>query len=198
MSNHELSYAEVVASGPQQSPEEARAPPVPEIVPTIQSVGSLVDVDMGVAVVDPGFKEQEVKTETQAMRLEMEAASAEEQAREADEASRAEKVTKTSEEKMQKTSEGKAKKEEEKGEGKKRKKDHVAAYADDPVLTANGLAFAVVAIGLSLGAYKKHQAGQLTWKLAGTWAAGIAALAGADYALSSYIWKKFPFGQRKE
>jgi len=67
------SYAEVAASGPKQSPEEAAAPPVPEIEPIENSTASLVDVDMpSVHTVSSEFPDQEIKTVTQAERIERE------------------------------------------------------------------------------------------------------------------------------
>ncbi|KAH8681731.1 hypothetical protein BX600DRAFT_429648 [Xylariales sp. PMI_506] len=73
------SYADVAASGPKQSPEEAAAPPVPEVVNTdaSASTSSLVDVDTpSVRTVPSDFNDQEVQTETQAARLEREAEAA--------------------------------------------------------------------------------------------------------------------------
>jgi hypothetical protein len=80
-----VSYAEAAAKGPKQTPEEAAAPPVPEIVPVeTASTSSLVDVDLpSVRTVPSDFREQEIQTETQAARIEREqeaAAAAEEAA----------------------------------------------------------------------------------------------------------------------
>ena len=36
----------------------------------------------------------------------------------------------------------------------------------------------------SVGAYQKHTAGQLTWKLVGMWAGAIGLFAAGDYYLS--------------
>lgn len=70
-----MSYADIAAKGPEQSPEEKMAPPVPEIAHDEESVGSsLVDVDSPhVNSVPSDFEEQKVKTQTQATRLEHEA-----------------------------------------------------------------------------------------------------------------------------
>lgn len=68
------SYADVAASGPKQSPEEAAAPQLPQVESSeYASTASLVDVDTpSVRTVPSDFMEQEVQTETQAARLERE------------------------------------------------------------------------------------------------------------------------------
>ncbi|TDZ49695.1 hypothetical protein CTRI78_v007944 [Colletotrichum trifolii] len=68
------SYADIASKGPKQTPEEAAAPPPPEIsVDGTASTASLVDVDLpSVHTVPSDFNEQEVKTETQADRIERE------------------------------------------------------------------------------------------------------------------------------
>lgn len=40
----------------------------------------------------------------------------------------------------------------------------------------------------SIGAYRQHQAGALTWKLAGTWAGVLGAFAVGDYYFSQYVF----------
>ncbi|KAH0600862.1 hypothetical protein MHUMG1_01861 [Metarhizium humberi] len=69
---HEMSYADVAASGPKQSPEDAAAPRPAEVVTTESaSTASLIDVDVpSVRTVPSDFLEQDVQTETQAGRLE--------------------------------------------------------------------------------------------------------------------------------
>ncbi|UQC90327.1 uncharacterized protein CLUP02_15857 [Colletotrichum lupini] len=68
------SYADMAAKGPKQTPEEAAAPPPPEIsVDSTASTSSLVDVDMpSVHTVPHDFLEQEIQTETQADRVDRE------------------------------------------------------------------------------------------------------------------------------
>merc|ERR1712000_420668 len=64
-----MSYADIAAKGPKQSPEEA-----PALEPSESESASLIDVDSPhVSSVKSDFQEQEVKTETQAERLEREA-----------------------------------------------------------------------------------------------------------------------------
>ncbi|KJK83144.1 hypothetical protein H634G_01273 [Metarhizium anisopliae BRIP 53293] len=67
-----LSYADVAASGPKQSPEDAAAPRPAEVITTESaSTASLIDVDVpSVRTVPSDFLEQDVQTETQAGRLE--------------------------------------------------------------------------------------------------------------------------------
>lgn len=165
------SWAEVVAGGPPQSEEEARANPVDEVIPTESSVGSLVDVDSGVSVVPSDFLEQEVKTETQATRIELEGDV------------QAAKDAAIEEEAVAHEQEEKAKKE--KGLGAK-------YFAGNPIAVINAASVAGVSVLLLVGAYKKRQAGALTCKLVGVWAAGLAAFGTADYFVSSYLFKKYP------
>lgn len=69
-----MSYAQVAAKGPKQSPEEARAPPLPEVEHSDDTTESLVDVDsMHVSTVASDYESQPVKTDTQALRQELEA-----------------------------------------------------------------------------------------------------------------------------
>ncbi|KAI0150770.1 hypothetical protein GGR57DRAFT_471529 [Xylariaceae sp. FL1272] len=69
-----MSYADVAASGPKQTPEEAAAPQPPQIIPSeTASTSSLIDVDTpSVRTVPSDFLEQDVQTETQAARIELE------------------------------------------------------------------------------------------------------------------------------
>ncbi|PTU17866.1 hypothetical protein P175DRAFT_0504619 [Aspergillus ochraceoroseus IBT 24754] len=73
-----MSYAEAAAKGPKQSPDEARAPQVDRVYKDeSESTASLIDVDSPhVTAVDSNFREQEVKTTTQAERIEREEAEA--------------------------------------------------------------------------------------------------------------------------
>ncbi|KAL2156740.1 hypothetical protein VTH82DRAFT_1485 [Thermothelomyces myriococcoides] len=76
-----MSYAEVAAKGPKQSPEEAAAPQPPQVnQTTASSTASLVDVDSpSVHTVPSDFASQEIQTETQAARIEREETAKEEQ-----------------------------------------------------------------------------------------------------------------------
>ncbi|KAM0283982.1 hypothetical protein ACHAQH_002177 [Verticillium albo-atrum] len=65
------SWADVASKGPQQTAEEARAPPPVEVqTDTETSTSSLVDVDSeSVRTVPSDFLQQEVQTDTQAERI---------------------------------------------------------------------------------------------------------------------------------
>jgi len=165
------SWAEVAASGPSQSEEEARANPVDEVIPTESSVGSLVDVDSGVSVVSSEFLEQEVKTETQATRMEHERDD------------QAAKDVAVEEEAIAHEQEEKA---------KKGKKQGANPYTQNPIIIINAVSIASASVLLMAGAYKKRQAGTLSWKLVGLWTAGLAAFGAADYFVSSYLFNKYP------
>ncbi|GKU03371.1 d-serine dehydratase [Fusarium langsethiae] len=69
-----MSYADIAAKGPKQSPEDAAAPQPPQIMTDESaSTASLVDVDMpSVHTVPNDFLEQEIQTETQADRIDRE------------------------------------------------------------------------------------------------------------------------------
>jgi len=179
------SWAEVAASGPPQSEEEARAPPVDEVIPTDSSVSSLVDVDSGVSVVSSGFLDQDVKTETQAVRIELE-----KQAEEGKEGEAAD-TGKEPKEKEPKAKEPKAKEPE-------KKKATVKAYVENPVVAANAIGVVGLSLLLVFGGYKKYQAGQLTWKVVGLWAAGLSALGTGDFFLSSFLFGKYPYPSKSK
>ena len=145
------------------------------MIPTEQSVESLVNISTGVAVVPQDFKDQEVPPPEG--RAEAEAkAEAEAEAKAAEAATGSQR-----------------------GGGKPAGKGHCGrALAANPIvqLNAAGLALAVVVLGV--GAYRRHQSGALSWKLAGTWGLVVAALAGADFCLSSFLAKKYPLPKKDE
>ncbi|POS79938.1 hypothetical protein DHEL01_v201681 [Diaporthe helianthi] len=165
------SYADVAASGPKQTPEEAAAPQPPQIIPNeslTTSTSSLVDVDsQSVRTVPSDFMEQSVQTDTQQARIEREQEQEErEQQQHAREASEAR----------------------QKKEAAKKK----AARADNWLLSkvselsdgqAKGLAAAnlavLVGISAALGykAWGLHERGQLSWRTAGV-GAGIFGVVG--------------------
>lgn len=68
---------------------------------------------------------------------------------------------------------------------------------DDPIATFNLAATLLAAVGLGFGAYRKHQHGGLTWKVAGMWSAGLAAVAGTEFVFSKWLYEKFPPKERK-
>ncbi|KAK8010465.1 glycoside hydrolase superfamily [Apiospora arundinis] len=72
--NNNMSYADIAASGPKQTPEEAAAPQPPQIESTESgSTSSLVDVDTpSVRTVPSDYAEQDIQTDTQAARRDRE------------------------------------------------------------------------------------------------------------------------------
>ncbi|KAF3937263.1 hypothetical protein ABW19_dt0200010 [Dactylella cylindrospora] len=161
-----MSYAEVVARGGPQDPEDltssrklnSAAPPLDTVIPTDSSVASLIDVDTGVSVVSSDFPDQEVKTYTQAERLELEAAVAEEE-----EAAR-------------------------KAAAKKKQKDkakdignEILVWFKDPVNSGNAVVSTVLAVTLGVLGYRRVKAGTFGWKTAGVGAAILAGFSLADF-----------------
>lgn len=107
--------------------------------------------------VHSGFREQDVKTTTQAERLE----------REAEEAAARSKAAAS-------------KKAKTKAQG-------VGKNADNPVYIGNAVIAAAVSAGLGYGAYRKHTEGKLSWEVAGIWAGAVGLFAGVDYFVSKYV-----------
>jgi len=169
-----MSYADIAAKGPHQSPEEARAPPVPEIERTEDSTSSLIDVDSPhISSVPSDYESQSVKTDTQAERIEHEK---EDEARQA--AADAKK----------KAVEAKDKAKAKASRASSRMKEN----ADNPVVVGNALVVGILGTALGIGAYRKYTAGELSWKVAGAWAGVVGLFAGADYYVSQYLFKKYP------
>ena len=54
----------------------------------------------------------------------------------------------------------------------------------NPVVVGNAVAMTAVAALLGIGAYRLHRAGELTWKVAGTWAGIVGLFAVGDYYIS--------------
>ena len=69
---------------------------------------------------------------------------------------------------------------------RKEKKQGANPYTKNPVIVINAASIASVAVLLMVGAYKKRQAGALTWGLVGYWTAGLMAFGTADYFASRY------------
>jgi len=177
-----MSYADAAAKGPKQSPEEARAAPVPELSVSESESASLIDVDSPhVSSVKSDFQEQEVKTETQAERLEHEAEDkARAEARKAADA--AEKAKKKA------ATKGKEVKDALKKDGKK-----LSENRDNPVVVGNALIWGIATVAIGYGAYQKHSEGKLDWKLAGTVAGVVGAFGVADYFGSKWLLEnKYP------
>ena len=146
---------------------------MPEIENTESQSNSMVDVDSPhVSSVKSDFKEQEIKTQTQATRIEHEAEDkARKYSQKAHEAA--------SDAKKKAATKGKEAKEKAKAGGKKLQDNQ-----DNPVVIGNAVILVVGSVALAVGAYQKHKEGQLDWKLAGTVAGVVGAFSVADYFAS--------------
>ena len=69
---------------------------------------------------------------------------------------------------------------------KEGKKQGANPYTQNPIIVINAVSIASASVLLMVGAYKKRQAGKLSWKLVGLWTAGLAAFGAADYFVSRY------------
>jgi len=170
------SYAAIASRGPKQTPEEAAAPQLAEIEPSETSVGSLIDVDSGVSVVDSDFREHEIKTETQAHRREIEEEVAEE---EAEARAKAESVKKDVKKKA-------------KVAGKK-----AEDYTGNPVYATNAVLSTILAITLGVNAYNKYKVGQFSWKLVGIYTGAIAAFGAVDFYATKFANQKYAESKSK-
>lgn len=167
-----MSYADVAASGPKQTPEEAAAPQLPEVTTNVSaSTASLVDVDLpSVHTVNSDFLEQEIQTETQAHRI----------AREAEERA----VVRVREAR-------------EKATRKAQSTDSwLADYFDD---LSDNAATAVVAANLAgvvslsgfLGykAWGLYERGRLSWQAVGLGVGVLAGVAAIEGLIGRYLYK---------
>jgi len=160
-----MSYADVAAKGPKQSPEEARAPAIPEVEHTDESVSSLVDVDSPhISSVPSDYESQSIKTDTQAERIERE----EQLKREAEELKKKAALKKES------------------------AKEKARKNADNPVILSNAIGLTVLAGVLGFGAYRKYARGELTGKVVAAWAGVVGLFAVGDYYVSQYFFKRYP------
>jgi septal ring factor EnvC (AmiA/AmiB activator) len=121
-----------------------------------------------VHTVPSDFSSQPVQTETQYQRIEQEFAAEEARAKEAA-AKAAEKL-----EKAEKEAKAKG----------KRAKARLEANSDNPVFIGNAVAVVALSAGLGFGAYRKYAAGELSWKVVGTWTGIVGLFAVGDYYLS--------------
>ncbi|EOA86206.1 uncharacterized protein SETTUDRAFT_169314 [Exserohilum turcica Et28A] len=161
-----MSYAEMAAKGPKQSPEEVRAPAPPQVEHTPEdSVHSLVDVDSPhISSVPSDYESQSVKTDTQAERI-----------------AREEEVKKEAEQLKEQAA---AKKESAKEKAKKN--------ADHPVVIGNAVGLAIIGGVVGLGAYRQYARGELTGKVVAAWAAAVGLFGVGDYYVSQYFFKRNP------
>ena len=66
----------------------------------------------------------------------------------------------------------------------KEAEDWADTNKDNPVVIGNAVAVAAIAGLLGFGAYRKHIAGELTWKVAGAWAGIVGLFAVGDFYMS--------------
>jgi hypothetical protein len=144
----------------------SRAPPMPELEHTEDSIASLVDVDSPhVSSVPSDYESQSVKTDTQAQRLEKEASD-----KAAEDAKKAE---------------AKAKELKDKAKAKASKAEsRIKANSDNPVFLGNALVVGILGTVLGVGAYRKYASGELTAKVVGAWAGVVGLFAVGDYYVS--------------
>lgn len=64
--------------------------------------------------------------------------------------------------------------------------------ADNPVILGSIVLGAILAGGLGYGAYAKHRAGELSWKVVALGVGIAGAFATGDYFLSRYLFQKYP------
>ncbi|KAL5624694.1 hypothetical protein BROUX41_004754 [Berkeleyomyces rouxiae] len=159
-----LSYADIAAKGPKQSPEEAVPAPLPSVIPTSGDTHNLIDVDSpAVRTVPNDFLERDVQTSTQAARLAREA-----EAQEAAAAGSASAAAKKNKAPAAATA-----------------RDHARSGGDGPsygsvILGSGGLVLANVVLVLSVSAAAQYFGVQgarwaPTWKNAGL-GVGVAAV----------------------
>ncbi|KAL9568527.1 hypothetical protein ACKAV7_007329 [Fusarium commune] len=164
-----MSYADVAASGPKQSPEEAAAPQPPQVITDESaSTASLVDVDMpSVHTVPNDFLEQEIKTETQAARIEREEEAREEKRKRDEAADKAKRADNWLIQQFSRLSDG----------------------------SATGLVIANFATVVGLGAYLGYKSwglyekGKLDWKAVTLGAGILAGVTAAEGAVGRYLYK---------
>uniref|UniRef100_A0A098D8H4 D-serine dehydratase n=1 Tax=Gibberella zeae (strain ATCC MYA-4620 / CBS 123657 / FGSC 9075 / NRRL 31084 / PH-1) TaxID=229533 RepID=A0A098D8H4_GIBZE len=164
-----MSYADIAAKGPKQSPEDAAAPQPPQILTDESaSTASLVDVDMpSVHTVPNDFLEQEIQTETQAARIEREEEAKQEKRKRDSAASKAKQTDNWLIQQFSKLSDGEA-----------------------TGLTVANLA-TVVSLGAFLG-YKGwglYEKGRLDWKAVSYGVGILASAAAAQGAVGRYLYK---------
>ncbi|KAJ9636842.1 hypothetical protein H2199_007836 [Coniosporium tulheliwenetii] len=155
-----------------------RAPPMPEVERTDDSVHSLVDVDSPhISSVPSDYESQSIKTDTQAERIEHE-----EEDRELQELQQKEEEAKE-----------KAREAKDKAKAKAKKAGNVMKEnSDNPVVIGNAVTVGILGAVLGYGAYRKYSAGELTWKVVGAWVGIVGLFAAGDYYVSQRLFKKYP------
>jgi len=147
--------------------QSSRAPSIPQVAHTDDSVSSLVDVDSPhISSVPSDYESQSIKTDTQADRIEKES-----QAKEA-----------------AANAEANAKAAKDKAAAKAKRGGHLAKEnSDNPVVLGNALTVGILGTVLGVGAYRKYARDELTWKVVGAWAGVVGLFAVGDYYVSQYV-----------
>lgn len=157
-------FSYLLTLGPHKACPSSRAPPVDTVIPNESpSTSTLIDVDSGVSVVPPDFREQTVKTETQATRLELEAESA----------------TTPAASNEQGQQGGTAKR-----PSRKKVAEKIGCYTEKyPLTILSSVLGGVAAVVLGVSAYKKYRIGELSWRIVGIWGGVITAATAVDVLL---------------
>ncbi|KAF2771893.1 hypothetical protein EJ03DRAFT_349109 [Teratosphaeria nubilosa] len=213
-----MSYASAVKDhGPKQSDEEKVPATVPEILHPDSGVHSIDSLSSDTVKI-PSYADQQKAEEERAAAEAREAANqvsndaqgfgkkaeSEAQRLQAQTAKKAQQYEKEGEKAYEKAkgeakdAYGKVKKEvkqDSKEVEREVKKAEVWAEKNraNPVVIGNVVVVGALAALLGTGAYRAHQAGTLTWKVAGAWAGVVGLFAVGDYYVSSYLFKnKYP------
>ncbi|KAF2004690.1 hypothetical protein P154DRAFT_571898 [Amniculicola lignicola CBS 123094] len=172
-----MSYADIAAKGPKQTAEEltssqARAPALPQVEHTDDSVSSLIDVDSPhISSVPSDYSSQSIKTDTQAERIELE------QRSKAAAAEAKQKAAAAKDKAKAKTSRGKV---------------LARENAKNPVVLGNAIVVGILGTVLGVGAYRKWAERGLSWKVVGAWTGVVGLFGVADYYVSQYFFQKYP------
>ncbi|KAG6221471.1 hypothetical protein E4U26_005997 [Claviceps purpurea] len=190
-----VSYADVAASGPKQTPEEAAAPQPVELVNTESvATASLTDVDIpSVHTVPSDFSEQPVPTETQANRLDIEAeANAEANAKadaEAEVKAEAEAAKTKAKANVQNAKKQTAKKARETDSWLVQQFSGLSDGSASALAVTNLAAIIGVSSYLGYKAWGLYERGNLSWKTAGVGVGILAGVGAAEAVLGRYLYK---------
>ncbi|KAG6084083.1 hypothetical protein E4U33_003972 [Claviceps sp. LM78 group G4] len=186
-----VSYADVAASGPKQTPEEAAAPQPVELVNTESvATASLTDVDMpSVHTVPSDFSEQPIQTETQANRLDIEAEADAKADAKADAEAEAEAAKAKAKAKVQNTKKQTAKKARETDSWLVQQFSGLSDGSASALAVTNLAAIIGVSSYLGYKAWGLYERGNLSWKTAGVGVGILAGVGAAEAVLGRYLYK---------
>jgi len=169
-----MSYAQAVAHGASQTPEEARAPNQPQVeVTDSKTTTPLTDFNSShVSIAPSDYQSQPVKTTTQVERLEREM----EEDKNVEVAN--EKLSPSANQAQQSVG-GRAAK--------------LNRNKTNPVILGNAILIAAAGATIGFGVYQKHVHGTLTWKSVGLWSGAVGAVGFVDYFVSKWLFQnKYP------